>query len=412
MTSGALFSSRHWWLLVVLTAGYYASFVVFPGLFPFVGVVHFGVWFLDTFAILASNDALARGLNPYAPNPLDYFGRAHVYSHWWLGLGRFGLGRGDVFWLGVIQVGAFFVAAVTGLRPRSWGEAGWYLVVLCSSAMLLIVNRANNDLVVFLLLLPVVPCLLDRRRIVRLFPAFLIAVATGLKFYPAAAGLVLLAGPAGSGEIRTRVVVAALLLLAVGINLMPDLARMGVVVPKADGLMTFGLVNLLTPLGLAGAGALAATLGFVAGGVFLFTPIFRGWEIPAEHRADWLRFVMAASVLTGCYLTGTNYAYRWIFSLWLAPFLWRIAWETVSPPRLRKFARLTGALLVVMLWTDPGVAFVLTALKGSVAGPVLRHWADLVFLVEQPVACAFFACLLGWLAYFVRDRVPALLRRD
>ena len=262
------------WLMIALAAGYIALFIFFPALFPYVGLNHFGVWFLDTFAILASNDALARGLDPYQPNPLDYFGRMHVYSHWWLGLGRLGLGRGDVFWLGLVQVAAFFAAAVSGLRPRSLAELGWYLVVLCSTPVLLIVNRANNDLIVFLLLLPVVPCLLDERRLVRLFPAFLIAIATGLKFYPAAAGLVLLAAATDGNEVRIRVVVAALLLAVVGISLIPDFARMGAVVPKAEGLMTFGLVNLLTPLGLAGTTAIAVTVGFVGVtvAVFLFTP--------------------------------------------------------------------------------------------------------------------------------------------
>src|ERR1035437_4878407 len=90
------FSSRRlWWLLVVCAGCYFTSFVFYPGLFLAVGTNHYGVWFLDSFAILASNDALTRGHDPFAINPLDYFNRPHVYSHWWLHLPAFGLTRAD-----------------------------------------------------------------------------------------------------------------------------------------------------------------------------------------------------------------------------------------------------------------------------------------------------------------------------
>ncbi|NJS15768.1 MAG: hypothetical protein HC788_15795 [Sphingopyxis sp.] len=69
----------------------------------------------------------------------------------------------------------------------------------------------------FLLLFPVVPCLLDQRRLVRLFPAFLLAAATGLKFYPAVGGLVLLAGW-NAREVRVRLTITVLLLAIVAIG--------------------------------------------------------------------------------------------------------------------------------------------------------------------------------------------------
>jgi hypothetical protein len=279
--------------------------------------------------------------------------------------------------------------------------------------MLLVVNRANNDLVVFLLLLPVVPCLLDHRRVVRLFPAFLIAIATGLKFYPAVSGLVLLAAAADASEVRMRVIIGALLLAVVGFDLVPDLARLGSVVPKAAGLMTFGFVNLLSSCGIVGRGVLLATVVFVAAasGAFFFAPVFRGWKTGSDHRAEWLKFVLAAALLTGCYLTGTNYAYRWVFSLWLAPFLWHVSRDPAAARPLRSFALLTAALLVVVLWMDPVMALLLTSLLGLAIGPKLPLWADVIFLFEQPLTLAFFACLLGWLTHFVRENLPPLLRR-
>ncbi len=72
MTGSILRKPRGW--LVALVAGWFGMFALFPELYRFVGLRHYGVWFLDTFAILASNDAVARGLDPYAANPLDYLG--------------------------------------------------------------------------------------------------------------------------------------------------------------------------------------------------------------------------------------------------------------------------------------------------------------------------------------------------
>ena len=131
--TASLWSRRRWCTFVVIPAVYFASFAFYPGLFLIVGVNHYGVWFLDSFAILASNDALARGLDPYGPNALDYFNRPHVYSHWWLGLGKLGLTRADNFWLGLSLVVAFLATVAARLRPREPREVLWYWVVLCSS---------------------------------------------------------------------------------------------------------------------------------------------------------------------------------------------------------------------------------------------------------------------------------------
>ena len=140
-----------WWLLLgLLAAAYFGFFALHPDLYFSLGVNHYDGWFIDTFALLASNDALARGLDPYAPNPLDYFHRPHVYSHWWLHLRDLGLTRADTLWLGLGLVGTFLVAAMARLRPRTPGQVWWYAAVLCSSPVVLAVDRGNNDLVIFI----------------------------------------------------------------------------------------------------------------------------------------------------------------------------------------------------------------------------------------------------------------------
>ncbi len=395
---------RLWWLLVVGAACYFTSFVFYPGLFLAVGTNHYGVWFLDSFAILASNDALALGRDPFAINHLDYFNRPHIYSHWWLHLRDLGLTRADNIRVGFVIVAGFFVTAVAGLRPRTPRELLWYLAVLCSSPILLAMNRANNDLVVFMLLAPVVPCLLSEHRAVRLVPVGLVAVAAGLKFYPALAGLILLAG-ASVREVRWRVGLAVLALVVVGYNVAPDLGRISGYLPKAEGLMTFGAANGFEAIGLSNRVAHGVALALGAIGVVAYgrAKIFSTWIIRAEDRAIWWSFVLGAVLVTGCFFAGTNYAYRWVFALWMAPLLWRLPLEATAPVAVRRFAGLTSVLLMVSLWADPLAGVVLTNLAGHVPGDVIMRSADRYFAFEQPLVWAFFICLLGFLTHFVRE---------
>jgi hypothetical protein len=107
------------WILAVVAAAYFSAFGFFPAAFRYLGVNHFGVWFLDSFALLASNDALARGLDPYAINPLDYFHRPHVYSPWWLHLGDLGLTRADNLRVGLVMAGVFLPRPFGGCDPAA-----------------------------------------------------------------------------------------------------------------------------------------------------------------------------------------------------------------------------------------------------------------------------------------------------
>jgi hypothetical protein len=401
-------------LLALVATAYFGLFALRPTLLPVVGVNYFGAWFLDSFAILASNDALARGLDVYAANPLDYLQRPHVYSRWWLGLGELGLTRADNFRVGLVLVCSFFGVALTVLRPRTAREMVWYLAVLCSSPVLLAVHRANNDLAIFILLAGLVPCLVSRFQSAHLFAGLMIAMATGLKFYPAAAALLLL-GAAGSPRAVGRGLIFAAIAIAVVLAmLLPDLARLGSMLPevKAEGLMTFGAANIFGGLGLSGwpaflVGVIAAAC--IVGWFFRAGPVAPA-DLGSIERSVWLRFVLGAVLLTACFFSGVNFAYRWIFSLWLAPFLW-MAWHESPSRRTRRFAAITGGLMIVALWADALAAVVLTCLVGKLPGATLVRWADGFFLAEQPVTWAFFACLVGWLVHFTRTEMRPLFNR-
>ncbi len=396
---------RLWWLLVAFTGSVLAYFTSFPEHFRAVGVNHYGVWFLDTYAILASNDALARGgIDIYGYNPLDYFGRPHVYPHWWLLLGKLGLTRGDVAWLGFVLGAAFFVAAIAWLRPRQPGELAWNLVVLCSPPVLLALNRGNNDLVIFVLLAPVVPCLLARRAAVRALAIGLIAVAAALKTYPAVAAVVLLAG-GSPREVRGRVAAMIAVFALMAVDVARDFAHYGAVVPRPDGLMTFGAANIFIAAGASDplANGLALATGLVAGMVFWRADFLGAWKIEPEGEREWLGFVLGAALLTGCFFAGMSFAYRWVFAVWMLPLLWRLRGDAGAPRNARRLATVTSVLLTLVLWIDPIASAVLFRHAKALGGESVTRWAGRVFLAEQPVTWALFACLLVFLVRFGRD---------
>lgn len=397
--------------LVLGAAGWFTCFAISPQLFGFVGIKHYGVWFIDSLAILASNDAVRLGLDPYRPNPLDLFNRPHVYSHWWLGLHPLGLRGAHNFWVGAALGVAFLSVAVAWLRPKSVGELSWYFALLGSPPILLALNRANNDLVIFLLLAPVVPCLLDGRRMVRLLAVVLIAIAAGLKFYPAAAGLVLLGGAAvESREVRARMVLALLALALVGLDVGPDLALYGKFIPKVEGFMTFGAGNLPTALGLRPSAATTVSLvaAVVIGAAFWRGRWFEGWVIAPEGRGVWMSFVLGAALLTACFFSGSSFAYRWVFALWLAPLLWRLPREATAPIAVRRLAGMTAGLLLFALWDNVIVQVLILIFSSGLSADEMTARMNRLFWVEQPLMWALFICLLGFLTHFFRTGLRAM----
>lgn len=128
------------------------------------------------------------------------------------------------------------------------------------------------------------------------------------------------------------------------------------------------------------------------------------WTAPAnaEQQREYLGFVLGAALLCGCFWTGMNFGYRWIFAVWMAPWIWRRAADQQGPRVARFFSVSLVALLLGALWSD---ALVLTALRSAlVTTPfaVVQDWARLAFLAVQPVVWLCFAALLMVLARFVR----------
>ena len=125
--------------LIFTTLGFYALVWWHPHWLSAWGIrLPAGQWFVDTDVLLAASDAHALGRD----EPL-------WYSDWWLQLHALGLSRADTLGLGLGLAVVFLLVALLVLRPENLSEAVFCWLVLCSPPVLLGVNRANMDLLIF-----------------------------------------------------------------------------------------------------------------------------------------------------------------------------------------------------------------------------------------------------------------------
>jgi hypothetical protein len=402
-------------LLIAIFVGEVAV-IRWPAIQVQLGLEDFGMWFLDSYAILAASDTALMGRDPYEDGSLDASNRLYSYSRWWLLIGRLGLTRADNFLFGGACVAAFFVLLLRWWRPLSGWQTVWLAALLLSPPMLLIVNRANNDLVVFVLVL--LTCILVRRPGVAplVAGAILVALATGLKFYPLVAVAAFLA-IRPTGRMLPTVLGAVLLSGAAFLSVWDDFTRAAF--PSEYPVFVFGADVLFREFGWSATVTRIAAIAILTGGAAVAA--HRGWtrgldDENSESLDSRMAFVAAASLLLGCFVARVSYSYRWVFALALAPWLWSRATASGRPDPT---ARIGVVLLLVVLWMDGLFCLVGNGLMGPFSRSDAIVWVRRWKLVSQPVVWTLLVLLGGWLLDFFisvwrrtasglfRSRIPA-----
>lgn len=380
---------------VTITAFGWLGCVLWPPLLAAMGIPDFGHWYLDSYAILAANDAVAAGLDPAVPNAFDVMGRPHSYSDWWLLLHRTGLTRESNFLVGTIWVGAFALAAWLTARPRRWGEAIWLGVLMLSPPVLLGVNRANNDLVIFVLFAVCGVAAGGASGLRQFIAVGALTLATGLKFYPVVGVL----GFLWVRPIRLMPWVLMGALLGAGTALVSVLPQIGRGMFTVDSwFYTFGAAVLGRDLGWPDSSSPVIGTAILALGAFVLakgrlTVGLASRGLPGER----LLATMGAVVLLGCFMMGVSYAYRWIFVLWMALWLWRRACEPAGEVRQRWVFRLGVGLVIFCLWSDGLMCLVINRLLTPMTEDRLVEVQAVWRWCTQPWHWLLMGLFAGWL---------------
>lgn len=382
-------------LLAGLTLSGWLAGALWPGLLLALGIHDYGTSYLDSYALLAALDAVRAGADPHGVNPLDPLMRGHVYSDWWLAMRWLGLTRENNFLVGTAWVGAFALAAWTTARPRRLGEALWLTSLLISPPVMLAVKRANNDLVIFVLLAGCGLAATAAGWWRQLVAVACLALATGLKYFPAPAALAFL----WIRPVRRMPAVLLVALLAVVFALASvwteiERSRFTVV----STVHTMGAPLWWRELGWKDADSAMPGLLLImaAASVLALGRITVGLTLRGEPR-ERLRAALGAMVVLTCFVVGVNYAYRWIFIVWPALWLWRQAADVALPGRPRWVARAGCALVLLCLWLDGALCLTVNRFMPIMTEPQLDELQSVWRLWTQPLHWLLMMLLAGWL---------------
>lgn len=333
-------------LAAALVLGGFSLLLVNGRLWGLWGVQHMRPYFLDLVAVLAAGEAHGRGLDVYEGNPLDPYGRPHVYGPAWLLSGRLGLTGDDAGWLGALLAAAFVTTACLLAAPRTRSAIVLTVLALLSPPVVLGLERGNNDLVVFLLLALAAVAAVARPAPAAWGAAGAVAFAAALKFYPLA-GLAALAGSRDSW--RRLFWPAAAGAAAFGLVWLvqaDQIARVLALTPKPATIFAHGLgvIHITWTLLSAVRGwlLLGAVPAAVLGLAWLW---WRRRELAALLPRDGLTttaWLAGAAAWLTCFVVSASFPYRVVLLLLLLPALLRAD----APRAGREFA----ALLAGTFW--------------------------------------------------------------
>jgi hypothetical protein len=314
--------------------------------------------FLDTHAVLAAAECRRLGIDIYLANPCDVFGRPHVYSPLWLALVPPGIGAAATPWVGGGLDLLFIASLGLLLRPPTGGDLAILALAAFSPATLYALDRANNELAIFLLVLAA--GLLQRRsRRARLWSYAIIVGAALLKYFPA-----VLLSLAARERRRDALLVAGGSIAAAAVFAAAYRGALGKALANIPALSyytdAFSARNL--PFGLATGLPLVAHPLPVA--VALFAVMVALWLVWLRRAAaaldgaglDWttseVRFAaIGGLLLTGCFFAGQNVDYRGIHFLFALPGLLQLRAAARQPAARRLLTRLIAAALFLM-WEE------------------------------------------------------------
>jgi hypothetical protein len=353
------------------------------------GVEPFGFPFLDTHAVLAAAECGRQGIQVYLSNPCDALGRPHVYSPLWLAIVPGSLGTSATGWVGASLDLMFLLSLAVVLRPRTASELLILGAAVVSPMTVYALERANNDLVIFLLVI----CgavLFTLPRAYRLFSFGLFVAAGLLKYYPLV--LLVLAAREGRRDGLVIAIAAILALVFFAVAFYPELSLAAASIPAGASYFTDAFSARNLPFGFAEAlgkgvvrtliaGSLLAALSGVAVARMLRTVRLLGREQLdwASREAQFL--IIGGLLVAACFFAGQNIGYRGIL---LLPVLSGLVClhRSVEDREVRRFCGQMIAAVLFVMWEEC-FRRALHAAISPVPGAGLNSRAEVFFWVGR-----------------------------
>ncbi|HEX3601355.1 MAG TPA: hypothetical protein VHU84_14480 [Lacipirellulaceae bacterium] len=373
LSYGGLAGLWFWW-----------SHPLYFGVLRLFGFRPFRFPFLDIEAVLAAVQCRRYGIDVYQWNPCDVLGRTHVYSPLWLRITPEFLDSDATTAVGLCLGLLFIVSLAEICRPTTRGEVAILGLAALSPVTVYALERANCDLIVFMLVLGG-GALARASRPWRLGAYALYLFSGMLKYYPLLL-LVLIFRERQRDAIAltaTAATVVLLLVLCDGAELATALSNIPSLSHFAD---SFSATNL--PFGLAealcdGFGRLLIVVP-LSGALLALAATRTGRTIHLLDREalDWTggemqRLAIGAILITACFFSSQNVNYRGIYFLLALPGLVRLQ-RSAGGASIRQFCQRMIAAVIFVMWEGSFRSAVHT-IAGNSHGGGLNSRAEVFF---------------------------------
>ncbi|MCU0791332.1 MAG: hypothetical protein MUE42_00425 [Opitutaceae bacterium] len=381
--------------------------VVYPAVWVGLGVWNLEPLFVDLAAVFAAGEAWMIGRDVYLVNPFDPFGRPHVYGPWWLVSGPMALSVDDARWVGPLVVAGFLTVTLAVARPRGPGAAAMVAGLLLTAPFVLGMERANNDLIV-VILLAVAAWGIGRGGWWARAGGGVIVVAGGLKIYPVVALTAL-------GATKRRPCWWALAGWVVACGLVAwvwreEFRRALEIAPRPRTIFSYGLGNLgLLWRGYSEYWWLIVGPGLVAG-VAACRGLWRVreglWELIPLTGGRAAAHVAGAACWVFCYAANSNFPYRATL-LGLCLGLWLRRADEAGEAERRAGRRLCAVVLIASVLAAPKMWLAYAVEQGAdkqlpTLGAVAVSGADQTLWLVITLALA--VTLAGWTVRWLAAR--------
>lgn len=304
--------------------------------------------FADLRTVTGLSITLAQGYDPMIYNPGDPWQRPFNYPPIWKILPLLGVKPEHTTLLGLLFIGLFLIGLCLAFADLTWAETGFLMAGLLSPAVLLGIERANADLLIFFLIALAIwtietsPCwtaiILQTAIVLKLYPLFSLPMLTRVKqrtflrLVSLILGISLLYFLVDFREIlMTSTATLKSYNLSYGITVLPQrLARSPYTNFASKSL-------LLTSITAAGFVIGAAWLGIKLD----FSNSYRTASFLDAFRAG-------SAIYVGTFFLGSNFDYRLMFLLLTIPQLTH--WWQEKDVLIRRIAKITGGALYLSLW--------------------------------------------------------------
>ncbi|PXA05558.1 hypothetical protein DDZ13_01410 [Coraliomargarita sinensis] len=320
-----------------------------------------------------------------------------------------GLNSSNKVALGILFLGLYTLWNLLLLRPRRTVELLISIGVLLSPPCLMLIERGNDDIIIYSLICGA-PLLLQLNSGLGRFGAWaVISILLPMKYYPAAAYAILLHREHSFKRLTGFVLLSFAFLIAFSLFAWQEMSEIHDRIPVASVFCSFGGGLLFDAVWIDPAiGQIFLIFGF--GGLLCaaFFVLFRAEPIAVErHSTKGCYFLLGSSVLTFCFFMNGNWDYRLAFLIPTLPLIFR--WLNTDNKKARVLATIYVSSMLFTLW--PEYVYYTSVHEGystwvhkdnlHVASIVLKHAASWVMIGSQMLIAAYL--LQPDLRYLIED---------